>query len=63
MQTESKMDEALKIIADYTAHTVIESTEAYDTARANLADSLGCALLSYNIKPALNYWALLSLEQ
>ncbi len=41
-----KMDEALTIIADYTANTQIESKEAYDTARACLADSLGCALLA-----------------
>lgn len=40
------MDEALAIIAEYTAHATIESKEAYDTARACLADSLGCALLA-----------------
>lgn len=44
------MDEALKIIADYTANTEIESQEAYDTARACLADSLGCALLALQYK-------------
>lgn len=43
---ERKLDEALAIIADYTANKSIESTEAYDTARACLADSLGCAFLA-----------------
>jgi 2-methylcitrate dehydratase len=43
---DQPMDEALKIIADYTAHTEIKSQEAYDTARACLADSLGCAFLA-----------------
>lgn len=43
---ERKMDEALAIIADYTANAIIDSTEAYDTARACFADSLGCALLA-----------------
>ena len=43
---ERHMDEALSIIADYTAHTKIESKEAYDTARACFADSIGCALLA-----------------
>lgn len=43
---ERKLDEALAIIADYTANTIIESKEAYDTARAGLADSLGCAFLA-----------------
>lgn len=43
---ERKLDEALAILADYTANTVIDSKEAYDTARACLADSLGCAFLA-----------------
>lgn len=41
-----RLDEALSVIADYTAHTKIENEEAYDTARAGLADSLGCAFLA-----------------
>lgn len=44
------MDEVLSSIAEYTAHSQIQSEEAYSTARACLADSLGCALLSLRFK-------------
>lgn len=44
------VDEALSVIAEYTAHTKIESEEAYKTARACLADSLGCAFLALQYK-------------
>lgn len=43
---KQKMDEALSIIADYTANFTIKSKEAYDTARLCFIDSLGCALLA-----------------
>lgn len=46
MSQKRELDEALQIIAEYTAHKKIDSQEAYDTARACLADSLGCALLA-----------------
>jgi 2-methylcitrate dehydratase len=39
-------DEALKIIADYVTNYSITSDEAYQTARLNLADSIGCAILA-----------------
>jgi 2-methylcitrate dehydratase len=39
-------DELIKIIAEYTANSFIENEEAYSTAKACLADSLGCALLA-----------------
>lgn len=45
-----QIDEVLKMIGDYTANTKIESKEAYDTARAGLADSLGCAFLALKYK-------------
>lgn len=41
-------DALLLEIADYVANTAIESDEAYDTARLDLLDSLGCALLALN---------------
>lgn len=47
---DNKLDEAIQILADYTAHAQINSTEAYDIARAGLADSLGCALLALQYK-------------
>lgn len=40
------MDEALGLIADYVADATIHSEEAYNTARACLADTLGCGLLA-----------------
>ncbi len=39
-------DKLLTDIADYVADYVIESQEAYDTARYCLIDTLGCALLA-----------------
>ncbi len=47
---EHPLDEALRLIADYTANFTIESPEAYNTARAGLADSLGCGLLALQYK-------------
>lgn len=41
-----KKDEALTLIADYIVDYVIQSEEAYRTARLCLADALGCAILS-----------------
>ena len=41
-------DEALRIIADYVHNFHIANEEAYNTARACLADSLGCAILALN---------------
>jgi 2-methylcitrate dehydratase len=41
-------DSLLQEIADYTIAPEINSTEAYDTARYCLMDSLGCALLALN---------------
>ncbi|MDP1835118.1 MAG: bifunctional 2-methylcitrate dehydratase/aconitate hydratase [Chlamydiales bacterium] len=43
-----KYDEAIQIIADYVCDTPINSSEAYNTARLCLADSIGCALLALN---------------
>lgn len=42
------IDKDLKIIADYAFSTIQESSEAYQTARLCLADSVGCAILSLN---------------
>lgn len=39
-------DEALKIIADYVHGFTITSSEAYHTAMADLADTLGCGILA-----------------
>ena len=39
-------DPVLEQIADYVASTTISSSEAYDTARYCLLDSIGCALLA-----------------
>ncbi len=39
-------DEALSLIADYVHDYNIESEEAYQTARACLADTLGCGILA-----------------
>lgn len=43
-------DEALTLIAEYAHSYSINSDEAYQTARACLADSLGCAILSLRFK-------------
>src|SRR5262245_24842633 len=48
LKSTLKIDEALSLIADYVVDYSIESEEAYRTARASLADSLGCAILSLN---------------
>ena len=40
----------LKLIADYVADYQIDSEEAYETAAACLADSLGCAILALKFK-------------
>ncbi len=39
-------DDSLRLIADYTHDYSIESEEAYHTARACLADTLGCGILA-----------------
>lgn len=44
------VDEVIKELAHYTCHYAIHSDEAYQTARASLADSLGCAMLALNFK-------------
>src|SRR5215213_10027884 len=41
-------DALLVEIADYAARRAVESTEAYDTARLCLMDSLGCMMLALN---------------
>src|SRR6185369_10361406 len=41
-------DKILVEIADYAASYVSSSTEAIDTARYNLMDTLGCGLLALN---------------
>lgn len=48
--TTHEVDEALKLITEYTASYEISSEEAYRTARLCLADALGCALLALNFK-------------
>lgn len=45
-----ELDSALKIIADYVSDFPINSDEAFQTARAVLADSLGCAILALEFK-------------
>jgi 2-methylcitrate dehydratase len=40
------MDDAINLIADYTYNYTVESDEAYQTARACLADTLGCGILA-----------------
>ena len=49
-RSHQQADEALKTIADYVQDYAIVSAEAYQTARACLADSLGCAILALNFK-------------
>ncbi len=44
--TAEATDAALVKIADYLVQTPIESDEAYNTARACLADTLGCGILA-----------------
>lgn len=39
-------DDAITLIADYLCHTKITNEDAFDTARACLADTLGCAILA-----------------
>jgi 2-methylcitrate dehydratase len=39
-------DQPMVDIADYVADYTIDSSEAYDTARYMLLDSLGCAMLA-----------------
>jgi 2-methylcitrate dehydratase len=48
LNVRPQFDPLLQKIADYTVSTQIDSTEAYDTARYCLMDSLGCALLALN---------------
>lgn len=43
-----QVDEPLAIIAEYVDKTAIDSEEAYATACACLADTLGCAILALN---------------
>lgn len=42
------MDQLLDTIAEYVTETKIQSSEAFDTARLCLMDSLGCAMLALN---------------
>lgn len=44
--TRPAPDTLMVDIAEYVAHTTIDSTEAYATARACLIDALGCAILA-----------------
>jgi len=44
------VDDAILRIAEYVSEYKIDSTEAYQTARACLADSLGCAILALKYK-------------
>lgn len=44
--TKQAIDEALLMIAEYVDKVEIKSDEAYETARACLTDSLGCAILA-----------------
>jgi 2-methylcitrate dehydratase len=44
--SQAEPDDALKTIADYVHDYKIESDEAYHTARACLADTLGCGILA-----------------
>lgn len=46
MKNSQDYDEGLQLIADYTHDTKILSDEAFNTARACLADALGCAILA-----------------
>lgn len=49
MASQSKAtetDEVLTLIADYVHNYKIDSTEAYQTARACLADTIGCGILA-----------------
>lgn len=45
-----KVDDVLNAIADYVSIYAIDSQEAYHTARACLADSLGCAMLALRFR-------------
>jgi len=46
VRQERIVDEALERIADYVVETKIDSEEAYRTAQACLADTLGCGILA-----------------
>lgn len=46
--TQQEADEALCVLADYAYGYKPDSEEAYATAAAGLADSLGCAMLALN---------------
>jgi 2-methylcitrate dehydratase len=45
-----KADEALELVADFVANQEIQSLEAYETAHAGLADTMGCAILALRFK-------------
>lgn len=47
---DMQYDETITLIADYVHAYVIESNEAFQTARASLADALGCAILALRFK-------------
>lgn len=47
---QQQADAAITMIADYVHGTSIESHEAFDTARACLADTLGCGILALGFK-------------
>jgi 2-methylcitrate dehydratase len=48
MNEQTKVDTLLEEIADYVLHKDITSTEAYETARYVLLDTLGCGILALN---------------
>ena len=43
-------DEVISLIADYVLNAQINSSEAYETARLCLMDTLGCGILALNFK-------------
>lgn len=45
-----KTDEAIELIADYVSSYEITSKEAFETARACLADTIGCGILALRFK-------------
>lgn len=47
---KTQYDEIIELIADYVDGYKIENEEAYETAAACLADSLGCAILALRFK-------------
>jgi len=50
MRGSKKMDSLLKLIADYVIDYQVTGEEVYQTARACLADTLGCGILALKFK-------------